>query len=103
LDYVKETFGDRLDSIVPVCTDREHGHVFGIEEYLLPTLTLMLEEARAVSLVRSIHRDYDQKRAWQVVSQLASAGLRIREFAPEFAKSQLATNVRSILKSITGK
>lgn len=103
MDYVKQSFGDRVDSIVPVCSAREQGRVYGFEEYLLPTLMLLLEEARAVSLVRSLHRDYDRQRAWQVVSQLASAGMKIREFAPEFAKQQLEMGMRSLLKTVTGK
>jgi predicted GTPase len=100
LEYVKQTFGDRLDSIVPVCTARDQGRVYGIEEFLLPTITLLLDEARAVSLVRSIHRDYDQSRAWQVVDQLVSAGMKIRDYAPEFAKQQLDMGIQSILKTV---
>ncbi len=103
LDFARQTFGDRLDSIVPVCTDREHGRVYGVEEYLLPTLSLLLDEARAVSLVRSIHRDYDQQRVWQVVSQFMSAGSKLREFAPEFAKSQFGQSARAFLSSVTKK
>ncbi len=103
MDFVRQTFGERLASIVPVCTDREHGRVFGVDEYLLPTLLLLLDEARAVSLVRSIHRDYDQQRAWQVVSQLISAGSKLREFVPAFTKSQIEQAAKSILSSVLKK
>ena len=100
MDFVRQTFGDRVESVVPVCTDREHGRVFGVEEYLLPMLTLHLDEARAVSLVRSLHRDYDQQRTWQVLSQLVSAGNKIKEFAPEFTKSQLGQAAKSLLSNL---
>lgn len=100
MDFVRQTFGDRVESVVPVCADRDHGRVFGVEEYLLPMLTLHLDEARAVSLVRSLHRDYDQQRTWQVVSQLLSAGNKIREFAPEFTKSQIGQAAKSLLNSL---
>ena len=103
LDFTRKTFGDRLASIVPVCTDREHHRVFGIEEYLLPTVTLLLDEARACSLVRSLHRDYDNSRAWQVVSQFISAGNKIREFAPEFIKTQIEQAKDAVLKNILKK
>jgi predicted GTPase len=99
LEFAKETFGNRLSSIIPVCTDIEHHRVFGIEEYLLPTISLLLDEARACSLVRSLHRDYDQARAWQVVSQLVSAGTKIKEYAPEFIKSQVQQFARTLLQT----
>lgn len=99
LEFVRTTFGKRLDSIVPVCSDRQHGRVFGIEEYLLPTISLLLDEARACSLVRSLHHDYDRERASQVVSQLMSAGSKIREFAPEFVHDQFNRIVGSLLKN----
>ena len=103
LDFTRTTFGERLDSVVPVCTDREHGRVFGVNEYLLPTISLFLDEARACSLVRSIHRDYDQQKAWQVVSQLVSAGSKIREYIPKLTKSNLEQAARSIFTSIMKK
>ena len=99
LDFTRKTFGDRLESIVPVCTDRENGRVFGINEYLLPTISLFLDEARACSLVRSIHRDYDQQKTWQVVSQLISAGSKIREYVPSLSKANLEQAARSFLTS----
>ena len=103
LEFTRKTFGTRLASLVPVCTDREHGRVYGIEEYLLPTISLLLDEARACSLVRSLHRDYDQSRSWQVVSQLISAGSKIKDFAPEFIQSQWDQAKQAILKNIIQK
>lgn len=103
VDYARQTFAQRVESMVPVCTDREHGRIFGIDEYLLPTISLLLDEARAVSLVRSLHRDYDQQRAWTIVSQLVSAGTKMREFAPAFAKTQLEQAAKNLLTSIIKK
>ncbi len=103
LEFTRKTFGDRLASIVPVCTDRENGRVFGINEYLLPTVSLLLDEARACSLVRSLHRDYDQQRAWQVVSQFMSAGSKLRDFMPEFVKTELGKAAQSIMKNVLRK
>ena len=73
--------GEGLASIVPVCTDRERHRVFGIEEWLLPVIALQLDEARACSLVRSVHHDHDRDRVktWRVVSQLIASGQRIKD------------------------
>lgn len=79
VDYVTETWGASLSSVVPVVTDREHGRVYGLEEWLLPTIALHLEDARAVSLVRTLRRGDDQQRIWQVVSQLIQVGRQIRD------------------------
>ena len=103
LDFTRQTFGDQFSSIVPVCSDIEHGRVWGIEEYLLPTVTLLLDEARACSLVRSLHRDYDREKTRQIVSQLISAGARIKELAPDFLKTQLELATKAILKRTFSK
>ena len=71
--------GEGLASIVPVCTDRERHRVFGVEEWLLPVIALQLDEARACSLVRSVHHDHDRVKAWRVVSQLIASGQRIKD------------------------
>ncbi len=79
VDYATETLGNKLSSAVPVVTDREHGRIYGIEEWLLPTIALHLDDARAVSLVRTLHHEYDQQRIWQVMSQLLRSGRQIRD------------------------
>lgn len=101
LEFARTTFKDRLSSVIPVCADVEHHRVYGIEEYLLPTISLLLDEARACSLVRSLHRDYDQQRTWQVVSQMMSAGTKIKELAPEFIKSQFKQATETFLKNLS--
>lgn len=101
LDFARSTFGNRVASVVPACTERSR--VFGIEEYVLPTVSLYLDEARAVSLVRAIHREYDSKRVWQVVSQLMSAGSKLREMVPQFAKSQLESAAQQFMTSASKK
>ncbi len=72
MDYARKATGDILLAAVPVCTDMDRGHVFGIEEWLLPMIITQLGEARAVSLVRSLHRDYDQHKLQKVLSQWRS-------------------------------
>lgn len=79
VNYASEALGGKLSSLVPVVTDREHGRVYGIEEWLLPTIALHLDDARAVSLVRTLHHEYDKQRTWQVLSQLIQAGRQIHD------------------------
>ena len=77
MDYARKATGDILQAAVPVCTDKDRGHVFGIEEWLLPMIITQLDEARAVSLVRSLHRDYDQHKLQKVLGQFAAIGKRL--------------------------
>ena len=91
VDYAAESLGPGLSATVPVVTDREHNRVYGIDEWLLPTISLHLEEARAVSLVRTLHRDYDQQRAWQVLSQFLDAGRRLKDAVTAIVNPKMPT------------
>lgn len=77
IDYARQATGNLVQAAVPVCTDRERGHVFGIEEWLMPMIITQLDEARAVSLVRSLHRDYDQQKLRKVFNQFVAIGRRV--------------------------
>ena len=83
--------GEGLASIVPVCTDRERHRVFGVEEWLLPVIALQLDEARACSLVRSVHHDHDRVKAWRVVSQLIASGQRIKDAVEALSNPHMPT------------
>ena len=43
--------------------------VYGIDEFLLPAMTALLSEVRAVSLVKALHRDYEQAKFQRVCSR----------------------------------
>ena len=88
-EYARDTAGAGLTAVVPVCTDRERNRVFGVEEWLLPLIAVHLGEARAVSLVRSLHHDYDQQKGRQVVSQLIHAGLKLKGLAKALRHPQM--------------
>lgn len=79
VQYTHETLGESLSAIVPVATDQEHSRVFGVEEFLMPSLALYLDDARAVSLVRTLHEECDQQQLRQVISQFLKAGRRITD------------------------
>lgn len=91
IDYARQAVGDGLATVVPVCTDRERGRVYGIEEWLLPTISLQLDEARACSLVRSLHHDHDRMKAWRVFSQLIASGRRIQDAVDALSDPRLPT------------
>lgn len=77
--YVREILGDSLEAVVPVCTDRERGRVYGVTDSLLPTITALLPEARAVSLLKSLHREHEQGKLRRVLEQALAAGRQVIE------------------------
>jgi len=74
VNYVRELFGHRLDAVVSVCSDSERQRSYGITEFLIPAMTALLPEARAVSLVKTLHADQDQGKFTQLLMQALSAG-----------------------------
>lgn len=76
VDYCRQSIAQKIP-MAPICSDRENSRLFGIEEWLMPLIIVQLDEARAVSLVRSLHQNYDQQRLQKTVSQFVEAGKRI--------------------------
>lgn len=74
VDYNAQVFGDFLAGVIPVCTDVERGRVYGVEEWLLPAMATLLSEARACSLIRTLHHELDRGRARKVFQQMYNAG-----------------------------
>ena len=77
--YNKELFGQTLAGVVPVCADVSRNRVYGVEEYLLPAMTALLDNARASSVLRSLHHELSRDRAQRVVKQLLNAGKALVE------------------------
>jgi uncharacterized protein len=72
LTAASETFGERVDGLVPVCTSP--GKSWGVSEELLPKVLAQLGEARGVSLLRTLHAEADADKAKRVWKQLQTAG-----------------------------
>ena len=70
---VNEQLGEFLDGCIPVCTAPER--VFGIEEWFVPSLVELLDEARAVSLLRSLRKEAHAERFRKVLRQVSAAGI----------------------------
>jgi predicted GTPase len=68
LAAVREQLGEYLVGVVPVCTAA--GKVYGIEEWLLPALAEMLDEAHAVGLLRVLRIEFDKEKVRKVFRQM---------------------------------
>jgi predicted GTPase len=68
----RQQLGERLVSVVPVCTVA--GKEFGIEEALLPAIAGMLDEVRGVALLRCLRAEADRDRVRKVFRQLLATG-----------------------------
>lgn len=77
MEYAEKVFGEKLDAVIPVCSDSAHGRTYGIHEWLLPALLATLSEAKASLIVRSLHRDTDSEAIRQLVRQFRGAGMSI--------------------------
>jgi uncharacterized protein len=69
---VREQLGEYLAAVVPVCA--ADGRVYGVEEWLLPTLVELLDEGRAVAMLRCLRAEVDAGKIRKVFEQLLAAG-----------------------------
>jgi predicted GTPase len=69
---LREQLGPFLVGIVPVCTDP--AKIYGIDEWLLPTIVQFLDEARAVALLRCLHAEARTDKMGKVFRQLLETG-----------------------------
>ena len=77
IEYAREVFAQRAVNFVPVCADWEQQRQSGIKEDLIPAMSQHLDGARATSLLRGLHVDFEQGRVRQVLGQVLEAGKRI--------------------------
>src|SRR5207249_300036 len=71
-EAAKDQFGHRLAGMVPVCTAADK--VYGVQEWLLPAVVELLDEARAVALLRCLHAEADAGKVRKVFQQLLESG-----------------------------
>jgi predicted GTPase len=69
---VREQLGAFLVGVVPVCSDE--GKVYGIEEWFLPVLAELLDQALAVAFLRCLRAEADTRKIRKVFNQLLAAG-----------------------------
>jgi predicted GTPase len=75
VNAVREQLGDYLAGCVPVCV--APGKVYGIEEWFLPTVVELLDEAHAVALLRCLRAEADAGKIRKVFRQLLAAGTEL--------------------------
>jgi predicted GTPase len=80
-EAAREQLGPYLVGIVPLCG--AGGKAYGIEEWFLPTLAELLDEARAVALLRCLRAEADTGKVKKLFQQLLSVG---REAAKAIAR-----------------
>lgn len=77
-EHLRQTFGERIVDVVPLCSDVERGRAFGVREWLEPAVVAQLEEASAVSSVRSLHEQLDSHKVSRVLEQVWNLGKAVR-------------------------
>jgi predicted GTPase len=75
LTAVRDQLGDYLVGCVPVCS--APGKVYGIEEWFLPTIAELLDEAHAVGLLRCLRAEADTGKVRKIFQQLLAAGAQV--------------------------
>jgi predicted GTPase len=68
----REQFGTFLAGVVPVCT--ASGKAYGIQEWLLPAVSQLLDQAHAVAMLRCLRNEADARKIRKVFDQLLAAG-----------------------------
>jgi predicted GTPase len=76
---VEEQLGKYLVGVVPVCV--AEGKVYGVQEWLLPRIVELLDEARAVALLRCLQAEADTGKIRKVLDQLLQAGKQLLRVA----------------------
>jgi predicted GTPase len=72
---VREQMGPYLVGCVPICS--APGKVYGIEEWVLPTILELLDEAHGVALLRCLRAEADAGKVRKVFQQLLAAGQQL--------------------------
>lgn len=72
---VREQMSQYLVGCVPVCT--APGKVYGVEEWFLPTVLELLDEAHGVALLRCLKAEADAGKIRRIFQQLLAAGRQL--------------------------
>jgi predicted GTPase len=75
VDAVNDQLGKWLAAVVPVCA--APGKEYGIEEWFLPALADLLDQAHAVAFLRCLRAEVDTGKVRKVFHQLLAAGKEV--------------------------
>jgi uncharacterized protein len=85
VNAVREQLGEYLVGVVPVCV--AEGKVYGVNEWLLPAMVQLMDEARAVAMLRVLRAEVDTRKIRKVFDQLLAAGKQTARILWETATS----------------
>lgn len=77
---VRELLGQRVDGIVPACTDIDHHREYGINEWVVPAIMTLLPQAKAKQLLDVLYDERDRGRVSQLLTQLWSAASTLAKY-----------------------
>lgn len=75
VETVREQLGQYLVGVIPVCV--AEGKVYGVEEELLPAVTRLLDQSRAVAMLRCLHAEADMNKVRKVFDQVMASGKQL--------------------------
>jgi uncharacterized protein len=93
VDAARDQLGKFLSGVVPVCASP--GRVFGVEEWLLPSIANRLEEVRGVAFLRVLKAEANKDRIRKVFHQLLETGKSVAMIAWDGLKKDLGVGKRS--------
>lgn len=88
VEYAQEILGRFSDGAVATAANRERGRVAGLDDQLLPAIAELVDEARATTLVRALHRRQKEERWRTVWQQVREAGRNWRPIWRALQRSQ---------------
>lgn len=74
IEHTRQQFGEHLSGVIPVCTDLDRGRAYGAQQWLLPAMTAMLDEAHACALIRTLRNESDSRKVQRLLGQMVNAG-----------------------------
>ncbi len=77
---VQQLLGQRVDGVVPACTDMDHDRVYGIDQWIVPGILNLLPQAKAKQLLDVLYNQRDQGRATQLMTQLWNAASTLAKY-----------------------
>ncbi|MGF1578639.1 MAG: GTPase family protein [Gemmataceae bacterium] len=69
---VQEQLAGYVSGVIPARLDE--GNAYGVDEFLLPAITKVLQEGRAVAMLRVLHQEADDQKFQRILGQVYEGG-----------------------------
>lgn len=77
VEFNRELMKPFVVDVVPVCGDFDGKRVYGVDDWLFPEIVALLDEARAVLLVRTLHGEAKRHHWSSLMHQVQNLGLAL--------------------------